>query len=830
MKKLILLFLCFFGVLSIKAQETVSVTFATDFTETNIQLLVGDQNMDSVISLVEHRGLYIVYGKHASFGAGILVPLSRVSNTYIYRTPSITLDKNTLYEYYFQIGTDGYFAEGNVEDIARLAPGFYRFVYTNTTATSIDYPALTFNGNGPAGHQVVRVKVNMSSTIPALNGVFVKSGNTIAALYDTNLDTYDDDNQVIYEGLLYAPANTEITYTFFNGTQPTHNLIDNNTYTVDASTDVEVAPVVFSTETTYEAVNHNLYDPNYIQRIEITFTDLSWQDSLIANKPLDIYMPATVKVNGVVLDSVGVKYKGNSSYSPGRVKNPFNLSLDEFKSSNAYQGFTSIKLANVYGDPSFIREVLSYEIAGKYLYAPKANFAQIYINGEYIGLYSNTETVNKSFCKRTYGSKNNTFMSCSPALEPTVATKSNLKYLSANYTDYESAYELKSSSGWDHFIALCDTVTQYADSVQKVLDLDKFIWMCAFNNVLCNVDSYIGVYSQNYYLYRSVEGKFMAIPWDYNLSFGAFNNIGFQDRLDAITTTERQQLPLNIHSTDVYWPMLVNIYNNPRWLKMYLAHAKTIYTENFENDTYLTSATFWQNKALQSVGADNNKFYSFQDFNNGMTSDYAVNGYSVNGIQTFMNARTDYLGSTPEFTNSQPVLHDAARIYDNGARFTVQADDADHVFLFYRIKSEEHRSYTMVEMTLTGDEYGITLPIFTDTLDYYYYAENSNIGAFLPARASKEFYRVPINESMGINNQSERNNMIYYSKNTQSIQFILAEPSEMVNIYSIGGQLLKSLTPTDLHFEVSTEQIAPQMVIVQIAQNKSVKTKKIVIL
>jgi hypothetical protein len=830
MKNLIILFIFVLSIISLNAQDTVKVTFATDFTETNTQLLVGDEGMDSVLSLVTHRGLYLVYGKHASFGAGILVPLTRVSNTYIFRTPQITLDKNTLYEYYFQIGTDGYFSEGNVEDIARLAPGFYRFVYTNTAETEMDYPALTFNANGPAGHKVIRVKVNMSNTTPASTGVFVKSGSTIVGLYDTNLDTYDDDNQVIYEGLLYAPTNSEITYTFYNGTAPIYDLVDNNTYTVDATSDVDLSPVVFSTEDIYEAVNHDLYDPNYIQRIEITFTEPNWQDTLIANKPLDIYMPATVSINGVVLDSVGVKYKGNSSYSPGRVKNPFNLSLDEFKSGNDYQDYTSIKLANVYGDPSFIREVLTYELAAKYLYAPKANYAQIYINGEYIGLYSNTETVNKSFCKRTYGSKNNTFMSCSPSVEPTVTTKSNLKYISANSTDYESSYELKSSSGWDKFIGLCDTVTNYSDSVQNVLDVDKFIWMCAFNNVLCNMDSYIGVYSQNYYLYRSVEGKFMAIPWDYNLSFGAFNNIGFQDHLYAINATDRQNLALNVHSTDAYWPMLVNIYNNARWLKMYLAHCKTIYTENFENDDYLTAAALWQNKASQSVGADNNKFYSFEDFQNGMTADYAVNGYSVNGIQTFMDARGTFLSSTTEFTNTQPQLHDAARIYDDGARFTVKADDADHVYLFYRLKSEEHRSYTMVEMTLTGDEYGITLPIYTDTLDYYYYAENNNIGAFLPARASKEFYRVPVSESMGIADQTIDNNNIFYSKNSQSIHFILTDDAELVNIYSMGGQLLQSFAPTDLHFEVSTENIAPQMVIIQIAQNNSLKSKKIVIL
>jgi hypothetical protein len=354
--------------------------------------------------------------------------------------------------------------------------------------------------------------------------------------------------------------------------------------------------------------------------------------------------------------------------------------------------------------------------------------------------------------------------------------------------------------------------------------------MCAFNNILGNIDSYIGVYSQNYYLYRSVEGKFMAIPWDYNLSFGAFNNIGFEDRLRTISTTERQQLALNVHSTDDYWPMLVNIYNNPRWLKMYLAHCKTIFEENFENDDYLISAEFWQNKAIQSVGSDVNKFFSLSDFYNGFTADYAFNGYSINGIQTFMDGRSSYLSGLIEFTNTQPELYDAGRTYDNGARFTVKANDADHVYLFYRIKSNEHRSYTMIEMSLSGDQYGVTLPINSDTLDYYYYAENSTIGVFLPARANKEFYRVPVTPSMGVEQAIVDNNRVFYNKNTQSIKFVLADETESVQIFSINGQLLKTVYPSDLHFQVSTNDIAPQMVIVKIIQNNSVISKKIMIL
>ena len=37
---------------------------------------------------------------------------------------------------------------------------------------------------------------------------------------------------------------------------------------------------------------------------------------------------------------------------------------------------------------------------------------------------------------------------------------------------------------------------------EKVLDVDRALWMLAFNNVLVNLDSYSGAFRQNYYLYH----------------------------------------------------------------------------------------------------------------------------------------------------------------------------------------------------------------------------------------------------------------------------------------------------------------------------------------
>ena len=64
-------------------------------------------------------------------------------------------------------------------------------------------------------------------------------------------------------------------------------------------------------------------------------------------------MAAQVKINGVAFDSVGVKYKGNSSYSPSNKKS-LHIELDSYK-NQSYNGVSDIKLGNNYKDPSLIK-------------------------------------------------------------------------------------------------------------------------------------------------------------------------------------------------------------------------------------------------------------------------------------------------------------------------------------------------------------------------------------------------------------------------------------------------------------------------------------------
>ena len=188
----------------------------------------------------------------------------------------------------------------------------------------------------------------------------------------------------------------------------------------------------------------DLYDNNALTSIEIFFPISNWNEVMITNYDLDQYLIAdSVLINGSTKDSVGVKYKGNSTFSESNSKNPLNLSLDYIKGNQSYQGFRTLKLSNGIKDPSFLREVLSYEIARKYMVAPLSNFAEVFINGNYHGLYSSSESVNSDFQRNyLYANKNNTRIKCNPVQVSNGG--SSLEYLGTDSASYYDFYEMKS--------------------------------------------------------------------------------------------------------------------------------------------------------------------------------------------------------------------------------------------------------------------------------------------------------------------------------------------------------------------------------------------------
>mgnify|MGYP005666368053 CR=1 FL=1 len=503
----------------------------------------------------------------------------------------------------------------------------------------------------------------------------------------------------------------------------------------------------------------DFYDLNTIQTIEITFAENNW-DQLLDNAyaaDAGYIMAQSVTINGETFDSVGVKYKGNSSYNANQVKNPWHIELDTYK-DHEYDGYTDIKLANGAKDPSFLRDVLGYQIVRQYMDAPLANYANLYVNGTLIGLYSNTESISKKFADNRFGSKSNAYFDCSPpdGAGPQSNDYPNLVYLGQDSTDYYDAYDIKSDAGWQELIDLCDTLANHTDAIENILDVDRALWMLAFDNVIVNLDSYIGTFTQNYYLYRDDYGRFLPVVWDLNESFGTFSQTG---TINLNNTASKQQMTHLLHENDANWPLVQKLLSVPMYKRMYLAHFKTILLENFDNGTYYDTGLSLQGVIDAAVQADNNKFYTYNNFISNLNSDINSGGgpgggMSTPGITNLMDGRNDYLLGLSDFTQTEPTISDitlsnTTPTIDETISITASISDANAVYLGYRITTRA--PFTRVEMFDDGAHndgaandgtYGVALEITNALTQYYIYAENDDIGKFSPVRAEHEYYTI----------------------------------------------------------------------------------------
>ncbi len=540
-----------------------------------------------------------------------------------------------------------------------------------------------------------------------------------------------------------------------------------------------------------QGVTQDFYSLNTIQKIEISFSQSDWDYQLdVLKLGSDKYLMATwIKINGVLFDSVGVKYKGNSSYDSTFKKNPLHIELNTFK-SQSYQGYTDIKLGNSYSDPSMIREVLAYSILKNYMECPEANFAELIINGKFMGIYSNAENINKKFCADRFYSSTNTFIKCNPNINPGPTVKSNLKYITADSTSYYDFYEKKSKDGWKDLVGLCDTLTNHSSFIGSKVDMDRAIWMLAFNTVLVNLDSYTGAFVQNYYLYKDNTNHFNPIVWDLNMAFGGFPFSGSPNNgMGSLSLTNMQQFPLLYHDTHVDWPLIKAVMNNATYKRMFIAHSKTILNEFFTKKDYVTLAISLQNQIDKSVAMDSSKFYSYSLFKAGLNTNVNNGIYTIPGISNLMDARTTYLKSSSEFSTSPPILSNLKTLpivpaFNAPVNWCVKVSNAvsNMVFVGYRYDiTKKFERIPMYDDGLHGDGlandsiYGVSILMKSAYVHYYIYAENTNAAVFSPERAEHNYYQLAlptdtikkgdlvINEFLAINDKTDLNEYGIYS-------------------------------------------------------------------
>ncbi|MEO0226393.1 MAG: CotH kinase family protein, partial [candidate division WOR-3 bacterium] len=550
----------------------------------------------------------------------------------------------------------------------------------------------------------------------------------------------------------------------------------------------------------HSGLTQNFYDINRVNKIELFFSEPNWDeilDSLYARGQGE-RLVGTALINGVRFDSVGVRYKGQSSYHPNRTKNPLNIRLDYIINNQLLDGsFGTLKLSNVYKDPSFVREVLSYEIARKYMAAGGANFTNLYINGQLIGLYTSTQDVDRFFTRtHFYSDEHPRFKG---VVDLNIPQPTVWGYFGEDSTHYLDYYELESDSGWHDLINFLNTFNNNNSSVEAVLAVDRLLWMLAFDILMVNLDSPVNT-GQNYYLYKSSSGQFNPIIWDLNENFGAYRLIAPGRFLSLI---QMQRLDPLLNLSNPYYPIINKILSNPTYQRMYISHMKTIIAENFSNNWYKTRAIEIQQIIDSFVQADPNKFYTYNDFIKNITSTVGTGAQAIVGITELMDARVNFLLNHPALQGIPPFLSSPSwtptRVYPNTTLwFSVRVDNAELVFLGYRQSKED--AFKKIRMYDDGNHndgmagdgiYGTFIKVGSGDIDYYIYAENSIAGRFLPERAEYEFYTIPLSGGKFL--ALENNIPNPFSHSTRFRYHIPFKSRVLLKIYDSAGREVKTL-------------------------------------
>ncbi|MEO1515137.1 MAG: CotH kinase family protein [Bacteroidota bacterium] len=502
----------------------------------------------------------------------------------------------------------------------------------------------------------------------------------------------------------------------------------------------------------------DLYNINKVNEIHLDFEQDDWYALLNQYKDAgeDARLLATLRLNGVEYDSVGVRYKGNSSFYNVRKsdssKLPFNVKLNFKKKSQCLPGgIKTLKLSNVFRDPSFLREVMAYEVARSYMPASTANYAIVHVNGEKLGLYNLTESVDKAFLRKHFGYDKGTLIKCDPTWDAAEikgcpkGEKASLIYQGQDSICYERNYEMKSKNGWTDLVKLAWVLEKTPDQIGEFINVDAVLWMHAFNNVLVNLDSYSGRLCHNYYLFKDSFGLFQPIVWDMNLAFGGFRFDGNNPR--PMSNKELQEMGLFLHYKNDFRPLISKILKNSLNRKIYVAHVRTIVEDYLDSGKFKERAAEVHKFITPYVKEDVNKLYPFETFSENLNQTAAAGRSKIIGLNELMDARQQHLAKHPLLKKEPPAIGRVEHIArDKEIVIRAQVENTRQVYLAYRFT--EFAPFQRLELFDDGEHddleagdgiYGATLER-QNLCQYYIIGENERSASLSPRNAAHQFH------------------------------------------------------------------------------------------
>ena len=509
--------------------------------------------------------------------------------------------------------------------------------------------------------------------------------------------------------------------------------------------------------------NVELYDDNTLRTLYLRFHDEDWYEQLGDFYRTDVDVPADLIVDGKIFKSVGVRFRGSSSYfTVENEKKSFNIAINANNDGQRLLGYKTLNLLNGHADSSFLREVLYSRIARDYIPALRANFVKLVINGENWGIYINSQQYNKDFLSDWFDTRSGVRWKVPPGRE------SGLVYLGDDPADYQESYQLKTNekeapNAWTDLINLCKTLqdtpwNELEAELSRIFDIDRALWFLALDNVFIDNDGYFSRGS-DYSIYQDPYGRFHLLPYDSNETFRFAGGGGPNS-----WQTDGPMLSPVAQEHDEMRPVIKRLFAIPHIRARYLTYVRTIVQDWLDWEKLEPIIAAYQSLIDEEVKADGKKLYTYDAFATSHIKEQS-GGYGrrvgrrggrggTPSFKQFVTERRDFLLYHPEINDPAPVILSVTEPEDRtaGERVQIMAKisgkiGVDEVILYF--SNARLSPFQSLPMSKNGTAYTGNVPSFPAGTEVRYYVEaraveSRGTTAFFPAKAEFEplVYRV----------------------------------------------------------------------------------------
>ncbi len=420
-----------------------------------------------------------------------------------------------------------------------------------------------------------------------------------------------------------------------------------------------------------EGDSDHFFREGVVHTLELTLPYDDWFETLMLHRQDEEYVYALVTSDDEEYDSIGVRFKGNSSFMHPGIKKSLKLKFNHYIQAQRFFGMKTLNLSNGFLDPTFLREKLFLEFcAAQGIACPRATFADVIINGELLGFYTVVEQVNKDFIGRRWGEgeKGNLYKG-----DP----RGNLVWQGPDEGAYRRDYSLETNEDeddWSDLVHLIDVLNntrpeELVQSLEETFDVADYLLYEAAGGLFVNLDAYRGS-GHNYYIYHMEDdGRFRQIVWDCNEAFGVFT-LGMN--------------PDQIIGLDIFWsqpppqsrPLLTRILPDPIYRTIYLNRVTEMVYGPFQPDSFFPRIHRLADMVRPHVRNDRNKMFSDQEFERGLSEDIQAQQprRPIIGLERFVHDRREAVLSQLDRINFNPPLRINEVLADN---HSVTADEED---------------------------------------------------------------------------------------------------------------------------------------------------------